>query len=98
MPDLVGIDDLVPMRALGALQQKVDRGRGAARLIGCPERLMVVTTLRMRLQSQPGVDLVGRRHHAGGGTVALIEECLDAVASHLASLGCPLRQSWCAKR
>jgi len=59
--DLVGID-LVPMRALAGLEQEVDRGRGAARLVGGAECLDEMATLGMRPHPEPGDDLLGSLH------------------------------------
>ena len=61
VPDLVGID-LVPMRALAGLEQEVDRGRGAARLVGGAEGLDEMATLGMRPHPEPGDDLLGSLH------------------------------------
>ena len=71
------------------------------RLIGGAERLAIMAALGMRLQAEAGDDLVGRLGHRdqpGGGTVALIDGVLAAVANHLASLGCLARQSKVEKR
>ena len=95
MPGLVGID-LVPMRALPGLEQKVNRRARGAADVRRPERLAEAAALGMRLQAEPGNDVVGV--HAGGGTVAFIDGNFEKVANHLASLGRLPRQSWLAKR
>src|SRR6185312_9187881 len=58
MPDLVGIDPM-PVRALAGLQQEVDGGRGAARLVGRAVHLAKMPALGMRLQPEAGNDLGG---------------------------------------
>src|SRR6185503_3829522 len=99
MPDLVGIDPM-PVRALAGLQQEVDGGRGAARLVGRAVHLAKMPALGMRLQPEAGNDLGGghAEDQAGGGTVAFTDGVLAAAANHLASLGRAARQSLLAKR
>lgn len=102
MPRLVGIDP-VPVRALTRLQQKKDRGAGAATTLSVDtsrsERLAEVTTLGMRLQPEVGNDLVSRHvNQAGGGTVAFIDGVLPKAVNHFASFGRLARQSWLPKR
>jgi hypothetical protein len=64
VPDLDRIDP-VPMRALAARQQKIDRRRDRAGTLdgfAIFERLAVVPAFRMRFQIEKLDDLRGRKH------------------------------------
>ena len=60
MPDFVGIDAM-PVRAFAGLEQEEDRGAGGAARASGAERLAKMPAFGMRLQSEAGNDLVGRR-------------------------------------
>src|SRR5512147_2143465 len=68
VPDLGGIDAM-PVRALAARQQEVDRGRRRAAIAAISriaKRLAKMATLRMRLEIEPRDDLGGTQARRRG--------------------------------
>src|SRR6266404_1400891 len=66
MPDLLRVDAM-PVRALAARQQEIDRGRQRASVrveAGVAKRLAIVPAFRMRLQFEPRDDVGGGRYSA----------------------------------